>query len=286
MDLIEKIGPYAGLIGFIGTTILAFLYFSQARDVRRLREWAGRAPERAAQAEARQAAVAEPAAIVAGEQAVAGAAAAQETETAETAGEAVAPETEETVAPPPPLKSELPKPMSLGEVQRRREEARRRWRWLSEPRYVVLVVGGLLIFGAAAIAAIVVLTGGESSSKSSSEQTRDKGKTAQIQPSEVTVAVLNGTGIPGLANRVGEDLKAVDFEVKTVTNASQQGLRRTSVLYTRGNKLKAQAVAKQLRTGSPRPADPQNATLGARADVIVTVGSDEAPAGSSSIPAQ
>lgn len=42
-------GSYAGLAAFIGLAILALLYFSQARDVRRLREWAGRAPERDAE---------------------------------------------------------------------------------------------------------------------------------------------------------------------------------------------------------------------------------------------
>ena len=35
------------MAAFLGLAILALLYFSQARDVRRLRDWAGRAPERA-----------------------------------------------------------------------------------------------------------------------------------------------------------------------------------------------------------------------------------------------
>src|SRR5439155_27229977 len=47
MHLIERVGSYIGLASFLGLAILALLYFSQARDVRRLREWAGRAPERA-----------------------------------------------------------------------------------------------------------------------------------------------------------------------------------------------------------------------------------------------
>src|SRR2546423_14789737 len=47
MDLIERVGSYVGLASFLGLAILALLYFSQARDVRRLRDWAGRAPERA-----------------------------------------------------------------------------------------------------------------------------------------------------------------------------------------------------------------------------------------------
>ena len=34
------------MAAFLGLAVLALLYFSQARDVRRLRDWAGRAPER------------------------------------------------------------------------------------------------------------------------------------------------------------------------------------------------------------------------------------------------
>ena len=52
MDLVERVGAYVGLAAFLGLAILALLYFSQARDVRRLREWAGRAPDRAADAAA------------------------------------------------------------------------------------------------------------------------------------------------------------------------------------------------------------------------------------------
>jgi hypothetical protein len=47
--LIEQVGAYAGLAAIPGLAVLSALYFSQARDVRRLREWAGRAPERAAE---------------------------------------------------------------------------------------------------------------------------------------------------------------------------------------------------------------------------------------------
>ena len=50
MDLIEEIGPFVGLAAFAGLAVLAFLLFQQSRDLRRLREWAGRAPERAKEA--------------------------------------------------------------------------------------------------------------------------------------------------------------------------------------------------------------------------------------------
>ncbi len=53
---IEKYGAYAGLAAIVGLAVLSLLYFAQAREVKRLREWAGRAPERAAELEARVAA--------------------------------------------------------------------------------------------------------------------------------------------------------------------------------------------------------------------------------------
>src|SRR4029079_1538340 len=52
MDLIQEVGSYAGFAAVVGLAVLALLYFSQARDVRRLREWAGRAPERTGEATA------------------------------------------------------------------------------------------------------------------------------------------------------------------------------------------------------------------------------------------
>src|SRR4051812_39895122 len=50
---LQTIGALAGLAAIPGLAVLSLLYFGQAREVRRLREWAGRAPERAAELEAR-----------------------------------------------------------------------------------------------------------------------------------------------------------------------------------------------------------------------------------------
>src|SRR4051812_12932729 len=50
--VVEQAGSIAGFASVIGLAILSALYFSQARDLRRLREWAGRAPERAAEGQA------------------------------------------------------------------------------------------------------------------------------------------------------------------------------------------------------------------------------------------
>jgi hypothetical protein len=51
-DQVTKYGSYVGIAAFFGLAILSLLYFAQAREVKRLREWAGRAPERAQEVEA------------------------------------------------------------------------------------------------------------------------------------------------------------------------------------------------------------------------------------------
>ncbi|HZB75398.1 MAG TPA: LytR C-terminal domain-containing protein [Solirubrobacteraceae bacterium] len=52
-DQVEKYGVYVGIAAFFGLALLSVLYFSQARELKRLREWAGRAPERARDLEQR-----------------------------------------------------------------------------------------------------------------------------------------------------------------------------------------------------------------------------------------
>src|SRR3954462_10271541 len=50
---IKDYGSYAGFACVLGLAVLSLLYFAQAREVKRLREWAGRAPERAPGLQAR-----------------------------------------------------------------------------------------------------------------------------------------------------------------------------------------------------------------------------------------
>src|SRR3954469_22906608 len=58
-DDVVTVGALAGLAAIPGLAVLSLLYFGQAREVKRLREWAGRAPERAAELEQRVAAEAQ-----------------------------------------------------------------------------------------------------------------------------------------------------------------------------------------------------------------------------------
>jgi LytR cell envelope-related transcriptional attenuator len=44
-DQVEKYGAYVAIGCFFGLAVLSLLYFAQARELRRLRDWAGRSPE-------------------------------------------------------------------------------------------------------------------------------------------------------------------------------------------------------------------------------------------------
>lgn len=57
-DKLQTVGALAGFAAIIGLAVLSVLYFGQAREVKRLREWAGRAPERAAEMQDRVTSVA------------------------------------------------------------------------------------------------------------------------------------------------------------------------------------------------------------------------------------
>lgn len=58
-SLVGDVGSYAGIAAIVGLAVLSLLYFAQAREVKRLRDWAGRSPERAQELEQRVVAQAE-----------------------------------------------------------------------------------------------------------------------------------------------------------------------------------------------------------------------------------
>src|SRR5205814_873657 len=155
-------------------SVLAFLLFQQARDIRRLREWAGRAPERALEAaDAVQAAA----------------------EASRTNGEG------EQAAPTVPE-----------EAGEQRAWLRSRWRGVKGslgPRLAEIdrhlpVDGRYLIAVAAAIViAAAVVTSGFGLLGGSSDSGVKHHKHGSGKPD---VAVLNGTSVPNLASRVDHDV--------------------------------------------------------------------------------
>jgi LytR cell envelope-related transcriptional attenuator len=236
LDLVERVGAYVGLAAFLGLAILALLYFSQARDVRRLREWAGRAPERATDLVATQ-------------------------------------------------QHHLP-PTSIEQADQKkpRKPIRERIRRIHIPqfRYIALAAGGLVILAGAGFGAIQLLDEDQSSSSSPNRvskerERRDGGSSSSapsVNPSSVTVAVLNGTTIAGLAALVGEEARGEGFTLGTVTNAAQTNQAKSEVLYRNGQKNAAATVARRLKIGATKPVDPLSADLAGSFDVVVLVGAD------------
>jgi hypothetical protein len=169
--------------------------------------------------------------------------------------------------------------------------SRRPWyrRLVANPRYVVLAVAGLLIVGGAAVAGLNQLTkddGGTPATKSSAGGSVSDDDTAKVNdgekkkrgvvPGNVTVAVLNGTTVPGLAKQVGDRVESQGFRLGTVANTADQEQQRAEsvVLYAPGHQREAQAVNKRLGIGQREPIDAASQELAGDATVVVIAGAD------------
>lgn len=254
LRLIEQIGSFAGLAAFLGLGVLALLSFTHGRDIRRLRDWAGSAPERDTE---RKEAISTIAAQRAEELR-----ALEESHTAEHAA------------------------VGRSEKRRRRREAgepevtrRERLREglsglgqrLAEPRALIAIfVVMLLIAGGVAYALL-------SGSDENVGGRNDAQASAQIKPNEIEVAVLNGTAVTGLAATYGNKVEKKGFELGAVSNTDQP-VEATVVMFKRGHKTEAKKVAKQLQISKLQLLDPEVEEAAAGATVAVVVGEDNATA--------
>jgi hypothetical protein len=104
--------------------------------------------------------------------------------------------------------------------------------------------------------------------------------TAAVRPADVTVAVLNGTTVPGLARGVANRIQTKGFKIGNVTNASDQSRSATIVEYDQGSRSQALAVARLIGVGADA-VEPMGAgtrvIAGQDAPVVVTVGADQTP---------
>jgi hypothetical protein len=212
MDLIESIGPVLGIVAFVGLAALAFLLFQQARDLRRLREWAGRAPERAQDAaEAVQASA----------------------EASRGEGEALEGEAGEAEAPPAGR---------LGAAWARFTGAVMPGLARLERR---LPVDGRYILGVVVIAVVVAgaLTSGFGLVGGDEDKRQRRG--GSHKP---TVAVLNGTDVPGLAALVDKEVvRAAGYKTGKIDNAGSS-LAATVAMFAPGHQAEAKRLAKAIET--------------------------------------
>ena len=164
-----------------------------------------------------------------------------------------------------------------------------RERRLPPPRYLVPIVLGLIVLGVGAALGVIALTNNGTSSSShtaasgngtAQQHHKKKHKNSNfppaIDPSSVTVAVLNGTSVPGLAAKAGGRIQSAGFKLGNVTNAAQGAQRAESLaMFKPGANRKARAVARKLGISQIEPIDPQTSTLSGAAEVVVVVGADQ-----------
>lgn len=253
--MIEQIGAFAGLAAFLGLAVLALLSFTHGRDIRRLREWAGSAPERDAERKEQTSTIA-----------------AQRAEELRALQEA---RTEEHQAV-----------SSREERRRRREEGLPEQSRGERLRQRLSGYGGLasnpLALVALFLVFVVVVGGGAylllSGSGGGNGSASGKQTAAKVKPSEIEVAVLNGTAVPGLAATWGDKVEAKGFKLGAVTNSSSS-FTDSVVMFKRGRKPEASKVAKQLQIKKLQLMSGEIESVSAGAPVAVVVGEDNAETG-------
>ena len=265
LHTIERIGSFAGLASFLGLAIYALLLFAHGRDIRRLRDWAGSAPEREADRMAQTQTIAAQRAEELREL--------EESRTAE--HDAI--EMRETRRQR--REEGLPE---LTRGERFRERFSGFGESLSRPALlIVLFVVFVLVVGGVAYA--VLNSGGSSNGGGAKTGSREsqKGKTTAkakaVQPSEIEVAVLNGTASEGLAATWGGKVEEQGFELGAVTNTESE-FEDSVVMFKPGREPEAKVVAKRLSISKVQPMISEVAEVSGGANVSVVVGADNATA--------
>jgi hypothetical protein len=144
---------------------------------------------------------------------------------------------------------------------------------------VVLLTGVLGGSGSPTQPTSTVSANGQGVASSKTKTTkRATQPSATPQPGSYTVAVLNGTTVPGLARGVANRLQNAKYKIGNVTNAATQDRSATLVEFAPGHRAEADSVAKAIDVGSDviQPLSPGSKTIaGDTATVVVTVGSDQ-----------
>jgi hypothetical protein len=265
-ELSDKASAIVSVVAALGFALLLPLYFSQRRDVQRLRAWMERDAEHV------------PADLAASEALLDRA----ETELEELLGEpAVAEPTE--VAPARGAATATTPATAAARVTHDRPALERitmeraallphpRWRQfvarVTQPRALIAIGLAAVLLGVAAIfGSEQLLTDGDEGARSGA---------GAVDPADVEVAVLNGTAHSGLAGTVGADIRQNGFDLGEVTSTTP-GFDQTVVMFARAEKRAAQKVARRLGVRAVQPIDSDARQLAGGADVVVIAGEDRA----------
>ena len=149
------------------------------------------------------------------------------------------------------------------------------------PRYIILVIAGVLIVGGGVAYAVTQLSAAPAPAPRTAQpaSTTDEGgeaaPQAPVDRGQVTVSVLNGTTVPGLARRVSDDLRGAGFRRGTTDNATEQARAESVVFYADGSERAARAVGEELNIGQRQPITGGARALAGDAEVVVVLGADQ-----------
>ena len=101
-------------------------------------------------------------------------------------------------------------------------------------RSVAVALVGVLVLGAATYAATRHRSGDAPTTKAAAAPKKPKRNSAAVKPGNVTVAVLNGTTVPGLAAALREEIAAAGFKKGRIDVFSDQQLAESVVQYAPG----------------------------------------------------
>lgn len=265
-EIVVEIGAVAGIAAFLGISLVTIILLVMARDVRRLRDWAGRAPER--EAEER-------------EEALAAAAARAE--------RARLPEDEGGTGDLPhgdPLEAEAQAARIRAERQRPAGNgagAASRIGGSPVAKVILAAVAAILVAGGAYLG-VGQLTGddgpaagqaGQRGQGQGQGERRDITERA-LDPSQVQVAVLNGTNASGLASAFQDGVASAGYQIGIVGN-SQSTYSESRVMFIQGHRPEAVALAREFEISQVEPMVDEVSEVVEGAPVAVILGDDKVP---------
>jgi hypothetical protein len=259
-NIVEQAGAIVAVAAVLALLLLIPLYLSQRRDLSRLVAWMEAQPDH-------------PAGDVAASELI--------LDRAEAELEQLLPAEEAPTPPPVPppataaaqrVTSERP---ALERITMEREALIPHPRWrrfvgtVTRPRWLIAIAATALLLGVAAIFGSELLLEPEDRERTP--------RAGAVDPSTVTVSVLNGTSVPGLGAKVGDDVEANGFDLGTVTTISGP-FDQTVVMFEKGEERAARRVARDLGVAPVQPIDRQAQRLADGAEVVVIAGQDRASA--------
>jgi hypothetical protein len=250
MGLVQEIGAFAGLCAILGLAVLAALYMSQARELRRVRE---RLDESSGSDQPH--APGGP---------------------ASSANDASSARRTDYVAQPavvPTEQAHAEAAQQVSDTEKRLDETQ----VLTSGRKQVQVLGVLLrIAGVAVFSGVIALAVMQAfgTSKKPPAPRPTAAVAATPMPAQgVRVAVLNASSTPGLGERMIMQAQGTGISIIRVDDVQR---RATSVvMYRPGAQAAAGEVSKRLGIARMAPVDARTSSFGSDAAVIALIGSDK-----------